>query len=215
MAKWKLVLVVVTLILSYCPEYSKAALLELELGREHRTFRTGINGIHTDSEVELWFGYGCPSEKVVSLKAFSFGDIAYLLSWTLPSSKVGETFSVSADTDLDFDIMASILTNGVNNPLGFQIYEDGAYSGLYYWESSFPKTLKEPVVTRDDFAGYTITRIDAKLNSFTFKHYQAANFTERLLDVEISIYGTPIPEPATLVLLGLGGALMLIRRRRG
>lgn len=206
------VLVIAVMVLS-CVCHCPATLMELKLGAEHRIFGTGINGIYTDSEIELWFGYN-PNVIDTPLGRMSGShDFEYLLSWTLSSSGVGETLSVSADTDSDFDIMASVLTNGENDPLGFQIYENGAYSGLYYWESLFPKIPKHLMVNGVDFEGYTITRIETTLNNFNFEHYHAANFTECFWDVEVAVWGTPVPEPTTVLLLGFG-CLALRRRRR-
>ena len=66
-----------------------------------------------------------------------------------------------------------------------------------------------------DFEGYTIDSIALTVNELFIDYHEAGpdSYTNYSYDITYTIYGAPIPEPATVLLLGLGTVLLRGRRR--
>jgi len=136
-------------------------------------------------------------------------DWSISLSWNVTPDDVGKTFLASADTNQSFDIFIFLLTNGINNSL---ILTDSTVSKFpIYAESALISGIQDGV----DFEGYTIDNIALTINEL-FLDYDGflASYS---YDITYTINGAetiPNPEPATILLLGLGGITLLRRRER-
>jgi hypothetical protein len=135
-------------------------------------------------------------------------------------SDTGRTFTVASGSP-QFSAMVSWLTNGSENELVlFALGPDGSGGGDIFSEASIQKLYGNG----PDFAGYEIKSISMTLNNLvleypvTIPHLpeygQVWNHME--YDVTLSFNGGSVPEPGTILLLGLGAvtARKKVKRKR-
>ena len=135
-------------------------------------------------------------------------------SWNVTTDDIGETFFASMDTHQNFDNFIYLLTNGVNNLLFLvdigSLMTSNDWLGAE-WESVLISGIQEGV----DFKGYDIDSIGLTVNEL-FLDYDAdaikGGLTNFSYDITYTINGEAVPEPLTVILLGLGG--LLIRKKR-
>ena len=107
----------------------------------------------------------------------------------------------------DYDFFTSILTNGIDDRIAFAHSNgNGTTYGQIRLESAWINRFAQPY--GPDFYGYEITEISITLNDGYLDAHE--NRTDYYFDVTYSIYG--VPEPCTLLLLGIGAVMM--RRRQ-
>jgi hypothetical protein len=121
----------------------------------------------------------------------------------------------STDGYSDLDGFAERLTNGVDElfGVGSKIRVGlGGGSGISFWsESEFFASFLPPGAV--DFSGHLIDEVTLTLDALTLDTPGSDPNGDGLwTDITAEITVTVIPEPGTLLLLGLGG-LALMRRR--
>ena len=92
--------------------------------------------------------------------------------------------------------------------------DNGGPSLGFLWDSAQDGTVDGGVPWKfgSDFTGDGVIDVDINWDSTTFgANWNTSSFTERGY---IKIEATAVPEPSAALLLGLGGALAAIRRRR-
>jgi hypothetical protein len=116
------------------------------------------------------------------------------------------TVDFRSSTDPGFDALVAGLTNGVDDYLfvltPWPGYGGGGGGGR---ESEFG--FGSP-----DFVGYEIDRIRLIVHDVQIEPWEDGYSAD--VDVTYEFYGSPIPEPATAILLGLGGAVLCRWRLR-
>lgn len=167
----------------------------------------GFGGLGEFSEVKFSICYPLPRDWE-SISLF----------WNVTPDDVGKTFFASADTHQNFDRFTYLLTNGNDNglflPDNRSVFIASLLTGLpepIKYESSLLTGVQDGV----DFEGYTIDSIALTVNELFIDYHEAGpdSYTDYSYDITYTIYGTPIPEPATLLLFGLGAVLLRGRRR--
>jgi len=138
---------------------------------------------------------------------------------SIHASDTGHAFTADASNDPDFPFVEAQLTNGVTSDNVFVqtgIRGFGA-AGALHPESYWAAFNSSPA----DFSGYDITSIDMYIANAFFTSPGSdpnhdGNWTSYKIDRRFRIYGTPIPEPVTSIMLPTMGMTMLgLRRRRG
>ena len=172
------------------------------LGTMHCTISGGGNEILTAMSLQLT--YDEPSRYKYT---YLFEDIL------VTPSDVGATFVASASTDPHFDLFVSELTNGVDDILLTWMMGTSGGSGSREWESVL---FSDSICGGVDLFGCVVEEVTLTVNSLTLDSpgtnpYGDGIWTDFSGDYTFSFNG--IPEPATLLLLGLGG-LALLRKRR-
>ena len=127
---------------------------------------------------------------------------------SLFTNDTGRTFFANALNEPGFTGFVAGITDGVNNYIRFQSP----------FPSSWELGLEQPYLGRSaltpDFAGYNITQIGFRVNSFYDDYDGTEDRYYKRLDYSLDFYGAPVPEPSTWALLGLGGAAALLLRRK-
>lgn len=126
---------------------------------------------------------------------------------------IGKTHSATRSTDVDFLAVAANLTNGLRDRVSI--------SWTYIWQSKDPAggggiskpedhfTILDPVGSnRVDFEGFAIDTIDLTVNNLELRGVSVNS------DYSITVYGTPVPEPTPVLLLGLGLTGYISLRKR-
>jgi hypothetical protein len=128
-----------------------------------------------------------------------------IFSMTLATNDSGRTFVANAMNEPGFAGFVAGLTDGTNGWLRFQ---DGSPSA--WFRQSEELFLGRPS-NAPDLAGYDITEVAFRVNSFYdwYDHTEGRYF--RTLEYSLDFYA--VPEPSTRALLGLGAAALMMRRR--
>ena len=170
-------------------------------------------------------------------------DFSRSLSWNFTPDDVGKTFFASADTHGSFNDFVSLLTNGVDDHLALRAPLDSRIRFVVYapvfatYESevidifigspvdsegdtidSIAGISPPPIIKLGpvDFEGYTIDSIGVTVNELFMDYHEdsfVGIYTDTSCDITYTIYGAPIPEPATVLLFGIGAVLLRGRRR--
>jgi hypothetical protein len=136
-----------------------------------------------------------------------------LFNVPLTPADVGRTFRATAQSDPGFAGVAARLTNDVNDFVSHALtFPDGMFITSFLLESSL---FLQPAGGPPDLTGSTITAL-----TFQLTHLNVNADTEsrnlRYLGI-LSVEGVPapvIPEPSTVLLMGIGAAA-IVRRVRG
>jgi hypothetical protein len=124
-------------------------------------------------------------------------------------SDVGHVFTANSQNDPDFNAYVSTLTDG--------------FSGMSYefaldpccWSKASKPTREFfqglPPDGHGEFYGYNITSIDLRVAQLEDRF--DGGVTPVKFSFEASVYYEPVPEPATVVFLGLGGFVWYLLRR--
>jgi hypothetical protein len=140
-----------------------------------------------------------------------------LIAYDVTPSQVSRTFSWTADNTPGFSTISALMTDGLDENIN--IYESGNWGGnseSAWLTGIFGSSLSMNGI---DLQGFDISRIDMRVDSLTLTTpgrdlYGDGNWTDIDVSGQILIYGSPVPEPATFTLLGLG-SLAWLRVRRG
>jgi hypothetical protein len=134
------------------------------------------------------------------------------VQWTV--ADVGNTVTISAFTDPDFNAFTAMLTDGIQEWIGFGEYSHPAFNLQF---SSDNETLdiwgQDPPNGPKDLQGYQIDSYSITLNSLSISNDAVAGTANYTVDYTFSANGEPLPEPSSLGML-LAAGLVLVRRRQ-
>jgi hypothetical protein len=143
-----------------------------------------------------------------SLTPPSLNPVTSIFVQRLNTNDTGDTFFATALNEPRVAAFVTAITDGTNGYLRMQAPDTSGWSTLSE-QQFFGRSALAP-----DLAGYNITQIGFRVDNF----YDFYNATDdryfRRLDYTLDFYGSPVPEPSTWALLGLGGAVALLLRRR-
>ncbi len=164
---------------------------------------SAIAGLNLDIEPRVEFILRSSSE--------SFGswvDVGRGISW---SNGDDGSVDLSVNTDASFTEFSSLLTDGANDFFAEGIvFSDGSVA-----YGSGPES--DVLGTSPDFFGYDLEFVRLTVSDLLIEPYQSQQFPELLgisvtADVTYDFYGSPVPEPFTIVLLGAGMVLVFLGR---
>lgn len=126
----------------------------------------------------------------------------------ISTNDAGRTFFANALNEPGFGGFVAGLTDGTNSYIRFQEY------GPFSWGNASEAGFLGRSLSTPDFAGYTISQIGFRVNNYYDWFYEPENRYLNTLDYSLDFYGSPVPEPSTWALLGLGGAAALLLRTK-
>ncbi len=138
----------------------------------------------------------------------SLNPVSGIFSMSISTNDAGHTFFANTVNAPGFAGFAAGITDGANDYIRISEYSSSFYG--YLNEADF--LGRSPAAP--DFAGYTITQIDFRVDNYYDWFYAPENRYLNTLDYSLVFYGSPVPEPSTWALLGLGGATALLLRRK-
>jgi hypothetical protein len=130
------------------------------------------------------------------------------ISWDVTVNDVGKTFPATSSTDPYFDEVVSLLTNGQPDLIESSCWMIPTGGGNATGTYDYFITKTYPAEPYTDFQGFEITEITLTVNGQETIYIDNRPLCH--LDTTYRIYG--VPEPATMILFGLGG-IMLLRKK--
>jgi hypothetical protein len=115
------------------------------------------------------------------------------------SSDVGTEFFISSATDSGFNGFTSVITNGSDDVISMWMRHPdfGGGLGAGPFES-------QAFGTAPDFAGYTVDMLGLDVIALNFDYERSPGDTFVSGTLNFNVYGTPVPVPAAIYLLGAG-----------
>lgn len=138
----------------------------------------------------------------------SLNSVSGIFFMTISTNDAGHTFFANALNTPGFAGFVAGLTDGANDYIRFSDYMPLPF-GVATEAGFLGRSPAAP-----DFAGYDITQIGFRVNSYYDYFEPADNQYLSVFNYSLDFYLTPVPEPSTWALLGLGGAAALLLRRK-
>lgn len=133
---------------------------------------------------------------------------------TFDDTDSGQTFSITSDADdPDFSGLVAYLSDGIDQGIGVG---DALPASLLFLGPNYIQQQSSLFLTPGtDVAGlYTITEFELVISDLNIVPDVPGNRTSATYSYTFNIYGTAVPEPSTLLMLGIGfGVLIRVRRR--
>jgi len=141
------------------------------------------------------------------------------VSLDLPTSGPSSIWLFGGDDFLAFE---SLLTNGTADRIGIAMFSSSTSSYVRNWGNECKLFFDDVTCSGGiDFLGYDITAIHVettifKLDSPGRDPNEDGIWTDYNVAANVEVYGAPVPEPSTMLLLGTGltGITGLARRRK-
>ncbi len=127
---------------------------------------------------------------------------------TISTNDAGHTFFADALNSPGLTGFIGGLTDGRNDYIRFS-----DVSPLVGWGIGNEAGILGRSSLTPDFAGYNITQIGLRIDSYYDWFYAPENRYLNTLNYSLDFYLTPVPEPSTWALLTLGAASFLLRRK--
>ena len=130
-----------------------------------------------------------------------------IFSMSLVTNDSGRTFFAHALNEPRFAGFVAGVTDGANDFIRFQEF-------VSTWTAQSEANYLGRSAGAPDLAGYNITQIGFRVNTFYDFYDGSEDRYIKNLDYSLDFYGAPVPEPGTWALLALGGATALLLRRK-
>jgi hypothetical protein len=170
---------------------------------------TSVNSVVTGLDLDVTYGDNLLFPSVRLFDSLSIP----------PGTTAPQSYFATAASDSEFNTFAGFLTDGVDQFIGVSgdLVPSGSVTNLVEQESShFGTSLFS--LNGIDFAGYTITQVQLDLNQLLLDTSSGTS-TQFSSTGSVIIHGiqqgasTTVPEPASMMLFGVGMAGFLLRRR--
>jgi len=139
----------------------------------------------------------------------SLNPVTGILFMTISTNDAGRTLFADALNSPGLAGFVARLTDGANDYIRFS-----DVSPLVGWGTLSEADFLGRSASAPDFAGYTITQIGLRIDSYYDRYYAPENRYLNTLNYSLDFYGAAVPEPSTWVLLTLGAATGLLMRRK-
>jgi len=134
----------------------------------------------------------------------SLNPVSGIFSMAISTNDAGHTFFANAQNTPGFAGFVAGVTDGANDYIRFQDFDTSTFG--YAREDGF-------LARSPDLAGYNITQIGFRVIDYYDRYYADDQYLNQL-DYALDFYLTPVPEPSTWALLGLGATATLLLRRK-
>ena len=138
----------------------------------------------------------------------SLNPVAGIFSMIISTNDAGRTFFANALNEPGYAGFIAGLTDGANDYIRISDFTPVPF-GFATEAGLLGRSLASP-----DLAGYSITQIGFRVNNYYDWFYEPENRYLNTLNYSLDFYGSPVPEPSTWALLGLGGAAAWLLRRK-